>query len=141
MPFCRKLVFLCRFFIEENKKVYYQQLANHNKTLNITAWIDYFSDLILEAQQKTISLINFTMRKSEILNFSGINKRQIKVLKRVFKEGPNGFKGGLSASNYMSISKTSRATATRDLVDLIEKNIFFKQGDLKSARYYLKPQL
>lgn len=39
----------------------------------------------------------------------------------MFREGTAGFKGGLSAENYIAIAKTSRATATRDLQDLVEK--------------------
>jgi len=46
----------------------------------------------------------------------------------MFEEGIDGFKGGLSADNYISISKTSRATATRDLQDLVEKGALTKTG-------------
>jgi Fic family protein len=56
----------------------------------------------------------------------------------MFKEGIDGFKGGLSAENYISITGTSRATATRDLQSLIEKNAFTKTGDLRHTRYFLK---
>ncbi len=55
----------------------------------------------------------------------------------MFREGPNGFKGGLSAEKYISITGTSRATATRDLQDLVEKNMLLKVGEFKSTRYYL----
>ena len=66
-----------------------------------------------------------------------LNARQEKVLKRMFDEGVDGFIGGLSANNYISITGTSRATATRDLQDLIEKKALTKTGELKSTRYYL----
>lgn len=55
----------------------------------------------------------------------------------MFQEGIDGFKGGLSAENYISISKTSRATATRDLQDLVEKGALVKTGELRHTRYYL----
>ena len=55
-----------------------------------------------------------------------LNERQNKVIARMFKEGIEGFKGGLSAENYIGISGTSRATATRDLQDLIGKGAFTK---------------
>ena len=59
------------------------------------------------------------MAKSKLMNdLKGrINQRQEKVLLRMFAEGPKGFSGGLSAENYMAITKTSSATATRDLTD------------------------
>jgi len=59
-------------------------------------------------------------------------------LEHIFREGIDGFKGDLSAGNYIRITGTSRATATRDLHDLVEKNALFKTGELKSTRYYLK---
>jgi Fic family protein len=49
----------------------------------------------------------------------------------------NGFKGGLSAENYIAITKTSRPTATRDLNDLVEKKALVKIGELKGTRYHL----
>jgi Fic family protein len=55
----------------------------------------------------------------------------------MFAEGPAGFKGGLSAENYISITKTTRATATRDLNDLVEKGALIKTGELRYTRYRL----
>jgi Fic family protein len=66
-----------------------------------------------------------------------LNERQGKVVARMFGEGIDGFRGGLSAENYVSISKTSRATATRDLQDLVEKGALTKTGELRHTRYYL----
>lgn len=33
-------------------------------------------------------------------------------------EGPDGFEGGMNARKYISITKTSKATATRDMQPL-----------------------
>lgn len=38
-----------------------------------------------------------------------------------FRGGIDGFKGGLSAENYIAITQASRATATRVLQDLVAK--------------------
>ena len=59
----------------------------------------------------------------------------------MFGEGPEGFAGGLSARNYIAITKASKATATRDLQDLVEKGALLKMGTLKSTRYYLTIRL
>ena len=45
--------------------------------------------------------------------------------------------GGLSAENYATISKASRATATRDLQDLVEKGALVRSGELRYTRYRL----
>jgi Fic family protein len=60
------------------------------------------------------------------------------VIARMFKEGTYGFKGGLSAENYIATTGTSRATATRDLQGLVEKSAITKTDDLRHTRYFLK---
>lgn len=67
-----------------------------------------------------------------------LNPRQEKALKRLFREGPDGFKGGLSAENYIAITKASRATATRDLQNLVTKGALRRTGELKQTRYWLE---
>ena len=47
----------------------------------------------------------------------------------MFREGLNGFKGGLSAENYISITGTSRATATRDLAKLVQLGALVRTGE------------
>jgi len=47
----------------------------------------------------------------------------------------------LSAENYISITGTSRATVTRDLQGLVEKDVLLKTGELKSTRYHLNIEL
>ena len=50
-------------------------------------------------------------------------------------EGPKGFEGGMSAKKYIAITHTSKATATRDLQDLVEKGAFIPTGGGRSTRY------
>ncbi len=125
--------------IQKHKKAYYLALENNNTNNEITDWLVYFAQTILEAQLYTQILIEFIIEKTKLFDRlqDKLNPRQEKVLIRVFKEGPEGFKGGLSAENYISITDTSRATATRDLQDLVDKGAFTRQGELKGTRYYL----
>jgi hypothetical protein len=58
----------------------------------------------------------------------------------MFEEGPGGFKGGMSAEKYIRITEASRATATRDLQDLVEKGAFIRHGELRHTRYFLAIQ-
>ena len=66
-----------------------------------------------------------------------LNDRQGKVIERLFREGPDGFKGGLSAENYISMTGTSRATTTRDLQDLVEMGALDRTGERRHTRYWL----
>ena len=92
-----------------------------------------------DAQAYTIQCVEFLIEKARFFDRLGdqLNLRQHKVLARMFAEGLEGFKGGLSADNYISIAKTSASTATRDLKDLVEKGAFIRTGELKHTRYYL----
>jgi Fic family protein len=55
----------------------------------------------------------------------------------MFREGIDGFKGGLSAENYIRITGSSRATATRDLQNLVAKGALTRTGELRHTRYHL----
>lgn len=125
--------------IEANKKSYYRSLEKSNMTLEITDWLLYFGQTIIDAQQDTLKRIDFLIEKTKFFDrFSTqINERQLKVVKRLFEAGHTGFKGDLSADNYQRIAKTSASTATRDLYDLVQKQILLKTGTLKSTRYFL----
>ncbi len=126
--------------IESNRKAYYSALQSVNRYNEITDWLIYFANTVLEAQQATIRLVEFSIAKAKFYDRLGepLNARQSKVIARLFKEGPSGFIGGLSAENYISITKTSRATATRDLSDLAKKGALAKTGELKHTRYHLR---
>jgi Fic family protein len=125
--------------LEKRKKEYYAALERCNRTLEIDHWIDFFTNAILKAQEESMDLLYFLIEKSKILTrLSGeLNPRQEKVLLRMFAEGLTGFKGGLSAENYIAITKTSKATATRDLTDLLHKGALTKTGELRHTRYWL----
>ncbi|MDQ6968642.1 MAG: Fic family protein, partial [Mariprofundaceae bacterium] len=125
--------------IEKQKKDYYGQLNKHNHTLDITSWLNYFSDTVLGSIQYSQSLVDFLISKAKLYDQvrGQLNPRQEKALARMFKEGLDGFKGGLSAENYIKITQASRATATRDLQKLVELGALTKTGTLKSTRYGL----
>jgi Fic family protein len=125
--------------IESRKKQYYDALQSCNFSLNINQWLMFFSKALLDSQQYTIKLVNFLVAKSKFfIKFNQkFNERQTKVLLRVFDEGIEGFKGGLSANNYQAISRTSPATATRDLQELVNLKALKKTGELKHTRYFL----
>jgi Fic family protein len=125
--------------IERKRKAYYAALERNNKENEITDWLAYFAETVLEAQTNTIERVDFYVAKSRFYErFRDLlNERQAAVIARIFREGIDGFKGGLSADNYITITKTSRATATRDLQDLVACNALTKTGELRHTRYYL----
>jgi Fic family protein len=55
----------------------------------------------------------------------------------MLREGSRGFEGGMNARKYMAIAGISKATATRDLQDLLAKHIVKQIGSGRSVRYEL----
>ena len=49
-----------------------------------------------------------------------------------------GFLGGLSAEKYIKMTGVSKATATRDLVQMVEQSLLRAAGEGKARRYYLE---
>jgi Fic family protein len=127
------------YTIERARKAYYAALERNNKDSEITDWLVYFAETILQAQRNTIIRVDFHIAKSRLYERlrGQLNDRQGRVVARMFREGIDGFKGGLSADNYIRIAKTSRATATRDLQDLVAKGALTKTGELRHTRYFL----
>lgn len=127
------------YAIEKRKKDYYSALERNQSGLEITDWMNYFSEMVLTAQSQTQSMIDFLIEKGKYYaRFSKFfNERQAKVVERIFREGIHGFKGGLSADNYIKISGTTASTATRDLQKMTEMGAFIRTGDRKGTRYYL----
>ncbi len=125
--------------IHSAKNNYYDALERNNATLDITDWVVYFGDTIIQAQKNTLGQLDFLIEKTKFFDTHKhhMNDRQLKVVQRLFKAGYTGFIGGLSAENYVKIAKTSASTATRDLKDLIDKAVLLKTGTLKSTRYFL----
>ncbi len=127
--------------IEANKKVYYEALQSCNHSQDVNKWLLFFAKMILESQQYTIKMVRFLVAKSKFfIKYNAMNERQLKVLSRVFEEGIEGFKGGLSAANYKTITGASPATVTRDLQELVSIEALTKTGELKHTRYFLNLQ-
>jgi Fic family protein len=127
------------YTIARKRKDYYAALERNNQDVEITNWLEYFARTSLEAQANTIKRVDFYVAKARFYERlrDKLNERQEKVIARMFEEGTDGFKGGLSAENYIAITTTSRATATRDLTDLVEKGALERTGELRHTRYSL----
>ncbi len=120
------------------RRTYYDNLELANKSNEITSWLAWFAGVALEAQKRTEARVEFLIDKTRLLDRmrGQLNERQLKALLRILREGPDGFKGGMSAGNYMTITGATPATATRDLADMVEKGALVRTGERRHARYY-----
>jgi Fic family protein len=124
------------------RTAYYKALEAANKRNEVTPWLCWFAATAIEAQRRTITHVEFLMDKTRLLDRlrGQLNNRQEKALLRMLREGPTGFTGGLSAGNYVSITRASPATATRDLMDMVAKGALVRVGELRHARYHIAIQ-
>ncbi|MBE0627872.1 MAG: Fic family protein [Burkholderiales bacterium] len=119
------------------RNAYYAALEANNKHQEITPWLTWFAATAIEAQRRSIALVDFLIDKTRLLDRlrDQLNERQKKALMRMLREGPKGFEGGLSAGKYASITGASPATATRDLADLVAKQALVRSGEQRHTRY------
>lgn len=125
--------------MEADKKAYYAALEHAQKNNEITNWVAYFVHTALAAQQQATQLIDFILKKANFFDRfkEHFNERQLKVLQKMLAAGPDGFEGGMTAKKYMSVTKTSKATATRDLQNLQEMGALHIEGGGRSTCYVL----
>jgi len=112
--------------IEAKKNLYYASLEKVQRSNKITPWMEYFVKTVLDAQVDAETQIDFTLKKTRFfdrLKYQ-LSERQFAVIKKMFEEGTKGFEGGMNAKKYIGITKTSKATATRDMQQLLEIGAF-----------------
>ena len=128
--------------IMAERNEYYEVLkATQSGTGDITEWLKWFLECMNRAILNSNILLNKIMIKARVWQgFAQIrlNERQIKVINRLLDAGAGGFDGGLKNKKYMGIAHTSRATAQRELADLVNKGILIKMpGGGRSVSYDL----
>ncbi|MFV1984129.1 MAG: Fic family protein [Thiohalomonadales bacterium] len=139
--------------IEMNRTAYYEILQDtqscccfyqkkSDKATDITDWINWFLEVLAEAIKQGSFRIERVMAKTRFWQTHSqtvLIARQIKVLNRLLESAGDEFLQGINARKYQSLAKVSKATATRDLVDLLEKGCLKKlPGSGRSTRYYIK---
>lgn len=125
--------------LEKKRKQYYAALKEAQNSLHINNWIAYFAQVMIDAQSEAIKHVQSSLRRTQFFDAhkSVLNSREEKVLKKMFDAGSDGFEGGMTAKKYMSITKASKATATRDLQHLAELGVLEAKGGGRSVYYEL----
>ena len=125
--------------IESDKKTYYAALERGQQSNNLTRWLEYFIPTVLKAVGEAENFIVFILQKARFFDRfrDKLSERQLKVIRRMFDEGPAGFAGGINARKYCGITGVSKATATRDLQFLQQIGALLPTGSGRSTRYEL----
>lgn len=117
-------------------------VAPESESIDATPWVKWFVQAFTRACIASQTVVRdatdkaqFRLRAAQVQT----NERQRKVLERLLEAGHvgsgGGFLGGMTTDKYAKITGTSKATATRDLVDLADKGLLRIEGVGKATRY------
>jgi Fic family protein len=128
--------------LSKHRKAYYQQLHAASKdTLDVTPWVNWFGERVVEALEGAIGVIQYVVTKARFwdsLNKRDLNDRQIKLIRRMLGRHSPEFEDGINAKKYQNLTRCSKATATRDLQELVAKGVLVPiQSKGRYARYQL----
>lgn len=118
---------------------YYDALQHaQSGELDVTPWVRWFVQAFTAGCLKSKAVVRQAIGKSVFRTRCAalaVNERQRKILERLLEAGDGGFQGGMTADKYSKITGASKATATRDLADLLQKELLVVQGVGKATRY------
>lgn len=113
--------------IMSERKTYYNILQRTQKAGgDITEWLLWFFECLERAILDAQKTLGHILLKAKFWKQHGdipLNERQKKALNRLLDIGPGGFEGGLTTRKYTAMTKTSRATAWREIEDLLQKGL------------------
>ncbi|WP_223449098.1 MULTISPECIES: Fic family protein [Pseudomonas] len=129
--------------ILEDRSGYYRVLETSQKaTTDVTEWLEWFLQTLLRSLQQATTRIDSVLGKARFWQAhqrSELSAEQTKVLNRLLDGGERGFEQGISAAQYQSVAKVSKATATRHLTELLNKDCLQRlPGGGRSTRYQIK---
>jgi len=121
---------------------YYEVLEHTNKgNVDITEWLKWFLECMSRAILHSNELLSNIMQKARFWKHHAkieVNDRQHKAINSLLEAGPGGFAGGMTNRKYAGMTHISRATAQRELADLVGKGILRPNpGGGRSASYDL----
>lgn len=136
-----------------DRKGYYQHLENSQKFpltvetaqgIDLTPWLHWFLSTLQRAIVDAEAQIDRVLGKSQFWlqhRQHGLGPEQLKVLNRLLdgdQAERGGFAQGISAAQYQTVAKVSKATATRHLADLVAKGCLVKlPGGGRNTRYQI----
>ncbi len=125
--------------ILRERKAYYEVLEKTTTgNVDITFWLEWFLLTLRNAILRSETTIKRVVKKSIFWQENrevAMNERQVKVVNKLW----DGFEGKLTTSKWAKMTKTSQATALRDINDLIEKGILCASNEGgRSMNYLLK---
>lgn len=128
--------------IMRSRDEYYKILEDVQRCrLDATEWFLWFIKCVAASIEDSRDVVAGVFMRTDFWNQHAqeqLNERQKKIINRILEAGPGNFTGGLTTRKYVSIAKTSRATAFREISDMLDKKILRQlPGKGRSVHYDL----
>jgi Fic family protein len=128
--------------IMSDREAYYDVLERCQKgDGEITEWLIWFLGCFSRAIRRSEGLLSVVLDKAafwKMLVQTPLSERQRKVINRMLDYGRGGFEGGMTTRKYVSLADVSRATALRELNQLLDLGIIKQNpGKGRSVSYDL----
>ena len=128
--------------IMRSRDKYYKILEDVQRCrVDVAEWYVWFIKCVTASIEHSQNIIANVLTKVDFWNQHAqtqLNKRQKKVLNRILEAGQGNFTGGLTTRKYVSIAKVSRATAFREIADMLNKKVLRQlPGKGRSVHYDL----
>ncbi|MBF0198273.1 MAG: Fic family protein [Planctomycetes bacterium] len=134
--------------IYKKRNEYYEILEKTQKGgMDITMWLQWFLETLKEAVLDSHIMIKAVQDKACYWTYAykmGVSERQEKVLRKMTDMHPQEFLGGMTPKKYASINSCLPEAASREIRDLLKKNLLKKDpssGGGRSVRYILNVDL
>ncbi|MCK5111042.1 MAG: Fic family protein [Arcobacteraceae bacterium] len=135
--------------INDDRKGYYNALEQttgyikKDNPLDITIWCEWFFNTLYISLIEAHKSLNYIVDKTKFWDKhqdDNLNARQTKVINKILDMGSENFDGGLSKKKYIKIADTTPATASRDIVELLEKKCIkqIEGSKGRNIRYIVK---
>jgi len=125
--------------IARYRTAYYDEINAASRSLDWTNWAAFFIPVLTETINDFVAAVKFVSAKRAYLSKyePGFSDRAKKVILRMFEDGRDGIRAGLSAAKWVRMTKVAKRTAERDLADLAAVGAIVPVNGGPQTRYQL----
>ncbi len=105
----------------------------------ISDWLAWFLQCLERAMKRAEEKLEHTLAKARFWQRHGgavLNERQLRILNTLLDAGPGGSGDGLYTRKYVQMTSASRATAQREIANLVRQGLLVQRpGGGRSTSY------
>lgn len=123
-------------YYDSERTAYYHALKSvEQKTLDLTDWLEYFTDGVLlsiaKVKEKALHL-SLEKHKKESKGQIALTEKQMKIMENIISNGQ------ITSGEIQKMFKISRQAAHKEIIKLIELNLIEQKGAGKAIHYVIK---